>query len=103
MNIFSSLGIVNSYYMTSTRGNCFEKVSLFRALFHINGEFFLFISLEICFQEICLVFYVSNIMLHQNFFPYFILIKSIYFLEWSKYFARRCIVRGSLVTLYPCL
>ena len=126
MSIFPSSDIVNSFYMTSRRGHCFErnKESL---PFHTNGDtsivrcfaflyfsaanikFSLFISryyifqrLYICFPEICLVSYISISCVTLKLFCLFNFNK-VCFLEWSRYlFNNTYIVRGLLVILYPC-
>ena len=62
----------------------------------------LYLSLEIYFPEICLIFYVPvfHVTLKLLFSFYF---NENCFLEWSRYlFNSIYIVRSSLVILYPC-
>ena len=133
MNVFSSSDIVNSYYMTSTIGDSFERnkespsfrtnddtiivqcffffLIFFTQYFLIYFFFFFFLqlisssvylSLEICFPEICLVFCVSIFYVTLKLFSLFHFNK-IYFSERSRYlFNNTYIVRSSLLILYPC-
>ena len=119
MNVFSSSDIVNSYYMTSTIGDSFER-NKESPSFRTNDDtiivqcfffsfFFLqlisssvYLSLEICFPEICLVFCVSIFYVTLKLFSLFHFNK-IYFSERSRYlFNNTYIVRSSLLILYPC-
>ena len=119
MNIFSSSNVLNSYCMTLTRGHSFERnkespsfrtnddtiiVQCFFLLFFflqlISSSVYL--SLEICFPEICLVFCVSIFYVTLKLFSLFHFNK-IYFSERSRYlFNNTYIVRSSLLILYPC-
>ena len=61
-----------------------------------------YLSLEICFREICLIIYVSIFYVTLKLFSLFHF-NEIYFSERSKYlFNNTHIVRSSLVILYPC-
>ena len=105
--------------MTSTRGHFFEKkikrthhfvlmitpslcdVLLFCVFLLLTSSVH-YLSLEICFPEICLVFYVSNFYVTLKLFSLFYF-NEIYFLERSRYlFNNSYIARSSLMILYPC-
>ena len=119
MNIFSSSDIVNLYYMTSKRNHCFERnkdspsfrtndetisVRLFAffCIFLLSTYSYFYLSIEICFPEIWLVFYVSIFYVTLKLFSLFHF-NEIYFSEWSRYlFNNTCIVGSSLMILYPC-
>ena len=61
-----------------------------------------YLSLEICFLEIWLVFYVIILYLALKLFFLFHF-NEIYFLEWSRCLLNNTyIARSSLVILYPC-
>ena len=115
---FFSADIVNSHYMTSTRGHCFERnkenpsfrtnddttlcdVSLFCIFLLLKSSSF-YLSSEICFPLIWFVFYVSSFYVTLKLFS-LLHFNEIYFLERLRYlFNNTYIVRRSLVILYPC-
>ena len=117
MNIFSSSDIANSYYITS-RHHCSEKNKKSTSL-HTNDEtiivrcfagFFcifvlltsssLYLSLEICFPGICLMFYLSIFDVTLN-LCFLVSFSEIFFLERSRYLFNNAYVRSSLVIIYP--
>ena len=82
MNILCSSDIVHSYYMTSARGHCFEKISLF-----ISRDLF---SRDL-FSFLCVYFYVT------------LKIFWLFYFDQDNFSKKTYLVRSSLVILYPCL